>query len=57
MSFIKRLDLLSRLREGSAKKVAMDIFGYTPEEFKTIDKESSIMRQAKREGKIIYEAK
>lgn len=57
ISFIKRLEMLSRLRQGLAKKVAMDILGYTQEEFKNIDKESIIMRRAKREGKIIYEAK
>ncbi len=32
----------------------MDIIGYTSEEFKNIDKESVIMKRAKREGKMIY---
>ncbi|MCK4859896.1 MAG: nucleotidyltransferase domain-containing protein [Candidatus Omnitrophica bacterium] len=56
ISFIKRLEMLSHT-QGAAKitrSVPMDIFGYTPEEFKNIDKESIVMRRAKKEGKMIY---
>lgn len=57
MSFIKRLELLSCLRKSKiTRSVPMDIFGYTPEEFKEIDKESIIMKEAKKEGKMIYKA-
>lgn len=56
--FIKRLELLSHFRQAEiTRSVPMDIFGYTPEEFKEIDKESIIMREAKKEGKMIYKAK
>lgn len=54
--FIKRLELLSKLRKSKMSRSApMDIIGYTPEEFKNIDKESIIMRRAKREGRMIIE--
>lgn len=56
LPFMKRLILLSHT-QGAAKitrSVPMDIFGYTPEEFEEIDKESVVMREAKREGKMIY---
>lgn len=55
--FMKRLIVLSHA-QGAAKisrSVPMDILGYTPEEFKEIDKESIVMRQAKKEGKMIYQ--
>lgn len=56
INFIKRLEMLSHFRQAEiTRSVPMDIIGYTPEEFKEIDKESIIMRQAKREGKMIYE--
>ncbi|GBE16239.1 nucleotidyltransferase domain protein [bacterium BMS3Abin15] len=56
MEFMKRLILLSHVQGASkiTRSVPMDIIGYTPEEFKNIDKESIIMRRAKREGKMIY---
>lgn len=59
MEFIKRLELLSHVQGASAltRSVPMDIIGYTPEEFENIDKESIVMRRAKREGKVIYKAK
>jgi hypothetical protein len=31
----------------------MDIIGYTPEEFKNINKESMIMKRAKKEGRFL----
>lgn len=55
INFIKRLEMLSKFRQDRmSRSVPMDIIGYTPEEFKNIDKESVIMRRAKREGKMIY---
>lgn len=59
MEFMKRLILLSHAQGKSeiTRSVPMDIIGYTPEEFKNIDKESIIMRRAKREGKMIYSRK
>ncbi|MDI6602527.1 MAG: nucleotidyltransferase domain-containing protein [Patescibacteria group bacterium] len=56
ISFIKRLELLSQLRQSEiTRSVPMDILGYTPEEFAEIDKESIVMRQAKKEGKMVYQ--
>ena len=56
--FIKRLEMLSHFRQREiTRSVPMDILGYTPEEFEEIDKESMIMKRAKREGKMIYQAK
>lgn len=54
--FMERMILLSRLRRKAPKtlEVAMDIFGYTPEEFEELDKESVIMRQAKKEGRFVW---
>lgn len=56
INFIKRLELLSHVQGLSkiTRSVPMDIIGYTPEEFAHIDEESVIMRQAKKEGKMIY---
>lgn len=58
IAFIKRLELLSHVQGKSKinRSVPMDIFGYTPEEFKEIDKESIIMRRVKKEGKMIYQS-
>ncbi len=56
MEFMKRLILLSHIQGKSkiTRSVPMDIIGYTPEEFKNIDKESVIMRRAKKEGRMIF---
>ena len=55
MPFIKRLELLSKLRNHPMTgEVAMDIFGYTPEEFERLENESVIMRQAKKEGRFVW---
>jgi predicted nucleotidyltransferase len=53
MEFVERLILLSRLREGMKESAPMDVFGYTPEEFEKLSKESIVLKEAKREGKII----
>lgn len=54
MNFLKRLELLSHLRNGNARKVAMDIIGYTVDEFNKISKESIVLKEAKRTGKVIW---
>ena len=58
LPFLKRLELLSHIYGSSdvSRLVPMDILGYTPEEFKEIDKESIVMKEAKKEGKMIYKA-
>src|SRR3989344_1020201 len=49
--FMKRLEMLSKFRKTKMSRSApMDIIGYTPYEFKNIDKRSVIMRHAKKEG-------
>lgn len=53
MEFMKRLILLSKLRRGMKKTAPMDIFGYTPEEFEKLSKESTVLEEAKKEGIII----
>jgi len=53
MEFMERLILLSRLREGMKKSAPMDIFGYTPEEFEKLSKESVVLKEAKKEGRVI----
>ena len=55
--FRNRLQWLSRMRDDITYQVAMDIVGYTPQEFATIEKESAIMAQAKKKGKWIYRTK
>ena len=56
-NFDKRLDLLIDARDKIAFQIAMDIVGYTPEEFDQIEKHSAIMAKAKKDGKWIYRAK
>jgi|GEM_PF-475890 predicted nucleotidyltransferase len=55
MHFMKRLELLSHVQGANplTRSVPMDIIGYTPEEFKNIDKESIVMKRAKKEGRFI----
>lgn len=58
MNFMKRLEMLSGFRQSAiTRSVPMDIIGYTPEEFKNIDKKSVIMRRAKKEGRMIFTGK
>jgi len=55
IDFLKRLEFLSALRSSNmTRSVSMDIIGYTPQEFENIEKESIVMRRAKREGKMVY---
>lgn len=55
-SFDDRLDWLTLKRDGVADNIAMDVIGYTPFEFRNIEKKSAIMAMAKRNGKWIYRA-
>lgn len=57
MGFIKRLQLLSRSRLSSARKVPMDILGYTPEEATELSQSSSMLREALEQGKLVWSAK
>jgi hypothetical protein len=52
---MKRLELLSHVQGANqlTRSVPMDIIGYTPEEFKNINKESMIMKRAKKEGRFL----
>ena len=54
INFIRRLELLSRARKGLCREVSMDIIGYTPEEFKELSKESAVLNEAKKNGKVIW---
>lgn len=54
MSFIKRLQLLSHARIGSARKVAMDILGYTPLEARRLVRSSSMLKEAFAQGKLVW---
>jgi predicted nucleotidyltransferase len=54
VDFLKRLQLLSRARRGLATGVAMDIFGYTPQEFSEMKKnDSPNMQQLLKQGFFI----
>jgi len=53
MEFMKRLIFLIRLRREMKKRAPMDIFGYTPEEFEKMSKESVVLGEAKKEGVIV----
>jgi len=50
-----RLFWLTQQRDGVATGIAMDIFGYTPEEFANIEQESTIMGYAKEHGQWLIE--
>lgn len=53
LDFIKRLQMLSRNRKNAARKIPMDILGYTNEEFQKMTKESVVLSEAKKDGKEI----
>ena len=53
MDFMKRLVLLSQARGRKFMSPAMDILGYTPEEFEKLSKESIVLAEAKKEGIIL----
>ncbi len=54
MDFIKRLQLLSRARAGKARRVAMDILGYTPSEIKKLALVSSMFKEAMEQGRLVW---
>lgn len=56
-NFSDRLSLLSHARDKTTYQIAMDIVGYTPEEFSNIEQHSAIIGKAKRDGKWIYQKK
>ncbi len=54
MPFMKRLQLLNRMRKGSALTVAMDIVGFTPKEFIAFKhNESPNLRKVYREARQV----
>lgn len=54
INYLKRLQLLSRARRGLAVNMAMDIFGYTPQEFKAMKRdESPNIQMIFRQGRFI----
>lgn len=59
IEFMERLIILSHAQGASklTRSVPMDIIGYTPEEFENIDKESIVMRRAKKEGTYLFRKK
>lgn len=54
LPFLKRLEFLSRARNGSARKVPMDIIGYTPEEFSRLSRRSVVLGEIKQKGKVVW---
>lgn len=52
--FMERLEYLSLLRDEPTYTIAMDIVGYTPEEFKKMEHYSPHLAQIKKRGKVIY---
>ena len=53
MDFLHRLELLSHARRGDARKIPMDILGYTPAEFKKLKNRSTVLNEAMKGGKVI----
>lgn len=53
MDFMERLVLLSKARGRKFMSPAMDILGYTPEEFNKLSKESVVLAEAKEEGIVL----
>jgi hypothetical protein len=54
IDFLKRLEILSHARCGMSRQVPMDIIGYTPEEFEILSKESPILKEVKKRGRVIW---
>lgn len=55
MDFDKRMDWLQHKRDKTTFQIAMDIIGYTPREFRYIDKHSAVMANIKKHGKWILQ--
>jgi len=56
-NFDNRLDFLTCARDKATYQIAMDVIGYTPQEFSHIEDHSAIMAHAKKHGKWIYKRK
>lgn len=56
MDFLKRLEMLSHVQGMSENtaSVPMDILGYTPAEFRQISRDSVVLAEAKKNGKVIW---
>lgn len=54
MSFIRRLQLLSHARKGLARRVPMDILGYTPAEAKQLARTTTMFKDMFRFGKLVW---
>lgn len=52
MNFLRRLEYLSRNWEDY--DLASDIFGYTPEEFAEMSKHSVVLKEAARDGVVVW---
>ena len=50
IKFMERLVFLSKMRKEKFMSPPLDIFGYTPEEFEKLAKESQVIAEAKKEG-------
>ena len=44
---------MTAARRAEARKIPMDIIGYTPDEFEGLAKESAVISEAKEKGKEI----
>ena len=54
-NFIERLIWLSKMRRGACLNRAMDIFGYTKEEFDNLSKQSVVLKEAYEKGTVVNE--
>lgn len=52
--FWDRAQWLTLQRRGIATDIAMDVIGYTPSEFRAIEKESAIAGFAKKHGRVVF---
>jgi len=54
MGFMKRLESLSQMRTGKARTIAMDIVGYTSDEFAEMGKYSPHLEKIKKEARVVF---
>lgn len=52
IGFLKRLEYLSK--KWTDYDLPVDIIGYTPKEFSEISKESAVIKEAARDGIVVY---
>ncbi|OGL83590.1 hypothetical protein A3J36_00665 [Candidatus Uhrbacteria bacterium RIFCSPLOWO2_02_FULL_54_37] len=50
MEFWDRVGWMMQQRDAKSREVAMDVIGYTPQEFSEADRHSAIMAKAKKDG-------